>query len=99
MVKLPKSKAEKVIQICQNIEFSLPKTKPSLHQVLLSVTMHRKTSFSEVIQAFHKLGYRISYIKPLFIKGKWADRAESQSTIISSNVKKKTFQLLMSLIK
>ena len=98
MVKLPKSKAEKVIQICQNIEFLIPKTKPSLHQVFLSLTMHRKTSSSEVIQAFHKLGYRISYTEPLFIKGKWADWAESQSTFIPSNVKKK-FQLLMSLIK
>ena len=30
MVKLPKSKVEKVIQICQNIECLLPRTKSSL---------------------------------------------------------------------
>ena len=88
MVKLPKSKAEKVIQKCQNIECLLPKTKPSLDQALLSLTMHRKTGSSDVIQTLHKLGYGISYTETLFIKDKWAEWAESQSTIIPSNIKK-----------
>ena len=41
LVMLPKWKAEKVLQVCQNIESLLPNTKPSLDQVLLSLTIHR----------------------------------------------------------
>ena len=43
LVKLPKSKAEKVLQLYQDIESLLPNTKPSLDQALLSLIMHRKT--------------------------------------------------------
>ena len=83
MVKLPKSKAEKVTQKCL-----LPKANPSLDQALLFLTMHRKTGSSDVIQILHKLGYGISYTETLFIEDKWAEWAESQSTNIPSNIKK-----------
>ena len=67
LVKLPKPKAEKVLQECQNIEPLLPSTKPSLDQTLWSLTMHRKIGSSDVIDTLHKLGYRISYTERLFI--------------------------------
>ena len=73
--------------MCQNIESLLPNTKSSLHQGLLSLTMHRKTGSSDVIDTLHKLGYGISYTETLFIEDKWDEWAEAQSTIIPSNIK------------
>ena len=87
MVKLPKSKVAKVIQICQNKECLLPNTKPLL--ALLSLTMDRPTGFDDVIKTLNKLGYGISCTEALFIEDNWTDWAESQSTIIPSNIKKK----------
>ena len=66
----------------------LPKTKPSLDQALLSLTMPNKTGFSDVIETLHELGYGISYTETLFIKGKWEECLEPQSTIIPSKIKK-----------
>ena len=66
MVKLPKSKVEKVIQICQNKECLLPNTKPLL--ALLSLTMDRPTGFDDVIKTLNKLGYGISRTEALFIE-------------------------------
>ena len=86
LLKLPKSKAEKVFQVCQNIASLLPNIKPSLDQALLSLTMHRKTGSRDVIDTLHKLGYGIFYTETLFIEDKWAEWAEAQSTI-PSNIK------------
>ena len=86
LLKLPKSKAEKVLQVCQNIESLLPNIKPSLDQALLSLTMHRKTGSRDVIYTLHKLGYGIFYTETLFIEDKWAEWAEAQLTI-PSNIK------------
>ena len=47
-VMLHKSKAQKVLQITQNITALLPNTLPSKDQVLLSLTMHRKTGSRDV---------------------------------------------------
>ena len=58
---LPKSKAQKVLQITQNITALLPNTLPSKDQVLLSLTMHRKTGSSDVVDTLHRLGHGISY--------------------------------------
>ena len=67
---LPKSKAQKVLQITQNIRALLPNTLPSKDQVLLSLTMHRKTGSSDVVDTLHCLGYGISYSETLFVKDK-----------------------------
>ena len=53
---LPKSKAQKVLQITQNIRALLPNTLPSKDQVLLSLTMRRKTGSSDVVDTLHRLG-------------------------------------------
>ena len=45
-VKLSKGKATKVTKICSDIESLIPNTTPSLSQVLLSLSMHRKTGTS-----------------------------------------------------
>ena len=66
MVKLPKSKVEKVIQICQNKECLLPNTKPLL--ALLSLTMDGPTGFDDVIKTLNELGYGISCTEALFIE-------------------------------
>ena len=87
IVKLPSTKVEKVLQITQNIEPLLPNAKPSLDQTLLSLTIHRKTGSSNVVDTLHKLGYGISYTETVFIEDKWAEWAESQSSIIPSNIK------------
>ena len=43
LVKLLKSKELKVLQISQNIVSLMPNSPPSLDQLLLSLTLHRKT--------------------------------------------------------
>ena len=53
----------------------------------MSLTIHRKTGSSDIIDTLHKLGYGISYTETLFIEDKWAEWAEAQSTIIPSNIK------------
>ena len=49
--------------------------------------MLRKIGSSDVIDTLHKLRYGISYTETLSIEDKWAEWAEAQSTIISSNIK------------
>ena len=64
---LPKSKARKVLQITQNITARLPNTFPSKDQVLLSLTMHRKTGSGDAVDTLHRLGQGISYSGTLFV--------------------------------
>ncbi len=85
-VKLPRSKAAKVNQLCQDLQALLPKAQPSLDQVLLSLTMHRKTGSSGVIDTLHGLGYGISYTETVFIEDKWAEWSEKQHSNIPSNI-------------
>ena len=65
----------------------MPNAKPSLDQTLLSLTIHRKTGSSSVVDTLHKLGYGISCTETVFIEDKWAEWAEPQSSIIPSNIK------------
>ena len=85
-VKVPKHKAAKIQQLAQSIESILPNAQPSLDQVLLSLTMYRKTGSSAVVETINKLGYGISYTETVFIEDKWAEWAEKQSSIIHSNM-------------
>ena len=71
-VMLPKSKAQKVIQITQNITALLPNILPSKDQVFLSLTMHRKTGSSDAVDTLHRLGHGISY-SGTFVEDKWAE--------------------------
>ena len=96
MVKLPKL-PEKVIQICQNIECLLPKTKSSLEQAHLSLTMHRKTSSIHVIQTLHKLGYGF-HTRKLYLLKTNGQIGRNQVRQLYHQILKKAFQLLMSLI-
>ena len=59
-VKLSKGKATKVTKICSDIESLIPHTTPSLIQVLLSLSMYRKTGSSTVIDDLHKFDHGIS---------------------------------------
>ena len=85
-VMLPKSKAQKVLQITQNITALLPNTLPSKDQVLLSLTMHRKTGSSDVVDTLHRLGHGISYSETLLVEDKWAEWSQYQSNLIPSNI-------------
>jgi hypothetical protein len=87
-VQLSKIKATKIHQICQDIQALLPKSQPSLDQVLLSLTMHRKTGSSGVVDTIHGLGYGISYTETVFIEDKWAEWSERQHSDIPSNIAK-----------
>ena len=58
-----------------------------MDQALFSLTTHRKTGSSNVADTFCKLGHAILYTGTVFIEGKCAKWAESQSTIIPSNIK------------
>ena len=42
VARLPPSKAVKIVKICQDIESLIPSRKPSMSQVLLSLTLHRE---------------------------------------------------------
>ena len=68
LVKLPKSKAEKVLPVWQNIESLLPNTEPLLDQGLLSLKMPRKTGSSDVINTLHKLGWEFPTQKRYLLK-------------------------------
>ena len=83
---LPKSKARKVLQITQNITALLPNTLPSKDQVLLSLTMHKKTGSSDVVDTLHRLGHGISYSETLLVEDKWAEWSQYQSNLIPSNI-------------
>ena len=83
---LPKSKAQKVLKITQNITALLPNTLPSKDQVLLSLTMQRKTGSSDVVDTLHHLGHGISYSETLCIENKWAEWSQYQSNPILSNI-------------
>ena len=87
-VKLSQIKATKIQQIAQDIQALLPKSQPSLDQVLLSLTMHRKTGSSGVVDTLHGLGYGMSYTETIFIEDKWAEWSEQQHSDIPSNILK-----------
>ena len=78
-VKLPKSKAQKILQITQNITAPLPNTSPSKYQVLSSLTMHRKTGSSDVVDTLHCLGHGISHSET-FVEDKWGDKWSQYQT-------------------
>ena len=50
VTRLSPSKAVKTVKICENIESRIPSRKPSLSQVLLSLTLHRATGSSNVVK-------------------------------------------------
>ena len=77
--RLPPSKAVKIVKICDNIESLIPSRKPSLSQVLLSLTLHRATGSSNVVKDIHHYGHGISYDETIFIQDKWAECCEKQS--------------------
>ena len=70
---LPKSKAQKVLQIKQNITALLLNALPSKDQVLLSLTMHRKLGSSDVVDTLHPLGHEILYFETFFVEDKRAE--------------------------
>ena len=87
-VKLSKVKATKVTKICSDIESLIPNTTPSLCQILLSLSMYRKTGSSTVIDDLHKFGHGIPYTETKFIEDKWAEWSEQQSSLLPSNIGK-----------
>ena len=62
---LPKSKAQTLLQITENITEMLPNTFPSTDQVFSFLTMHRT---SDIADALQRLGHRISYSGTLAVE-------------------------------
>ena len=87
-VKLSKGKATKVTKICSDMESLIPSTTRSLSQVLLSLSMYRKTGSNTVIDDSQKFGHDISYTETKFIEEKWGEWAEQQSYLLASNIEK-----------
>ena len=85
---LPKRKRRKVHQFVHNIKLLLPKPKPALDQVLLSVTLRAKTGSQDVIDTVNKLGYGISYTDTIFVQDKWAEWSTNRCSIIPKNIQK-----------
>ena len=50
----------------------MPNTLPSKDQVLLSLTMHRKTGSRDVVDTLHCLGHQIAYSET-FVEDKFAE--------------------------
>ena len=86
VTRLSPSKAVKTVKICENIESWIPSRKPSLSQVLLSLTLHRATGSSNVVKDILHYGHGISYDETIFIQDKWAEWCEKQSSLIPSNI-------------
>ena len=87
-MKLSKSKAKKVTKICSHIESLIPNTTPSLSQVLISLSMYRKTGSSTVIDDLHKFSHGISYTETKLIEDIWAESSEQQSSLLPGNTEK-----------
>ena len=87
-VKLSKGEATQVTKICSDIESLIPNTTLWLSQVLLSLSMYRKSVSSTVIDALHVFGHGISYTETKFIEDKWAEWLEEQSSLLRSNIEK-----------
>ena len=87
-VKLSKGKATKVTKICSDIESFIPNTTPSLGQVLLSLSMYRRTGSRTVIDDLHKFGHGISYTETKLKEDKWAEWLEQQLPLLPSNIEK-----------
>ena len=87
-VRLSESKTKKVVKLCEDIESLVPTRKPSLSQVLLSLTMHRKTASSDVVDTIHDHGHGISYTETVFIEDKWAEWVTQQSKLLPPFIKK-----------
>ena len=67
-VMLPKSKAQKMLQITRNMTALLPNTLSSRDQVFLSLTMHRKIASSDVVGTLHRLGQEYCILKHYLLK-------------------------------
>ena len=94
-VKLSKGKATKVTKVCSDIELLIPNTMPSLSQVLLSLSMYRKTGSSATNDDLHKFGHGISYTETKFIEDKWAEWSEQQSSLLPSNIENSVITMLV----
>ena len=88
LVDLSHSKFLKINQICQNLQSLLPNVHPSIDQLLLSLTLHRKTGTRDVVDTIHKLGYGVPYTEVLFVENKWAEWTIKQEHHIPSNIKR-----------
>ena len=73
IARLPPSKAVKIVKIFEEIESLIPSRKPSLSQVLLSLTLHCAAGSSNVVKDIHHYGHRISYDETILIQGKWSE--------------------------
>ena len=87
-VKLSENKATVVTQICDNISALAPFSKPTMSQVLLSLSIYAKTGSKLVIDDLKRIGTGISYTETLFILDKWAEWAAEQGSIIPANILK-----------
>ena len=86
VARLTRSKAVKIVKISEDIESMIPSRKPSLSQVLMSLTLHLVTGLSNVVKDIHHYGHGVSYIETIFIQDKWAEWCEKQSSLIPSNI-------------
>ena len=81
LANLSDRKTLKVKQMCQNLQSLLPHFQPSLDQLLLSLTLHRKTGSSDVVDILNRLGYGVPYTKLLFvlnIRAEWASKQKER---------------------
>ena len=89
-VKLSVNKATIVTQICDNITALTPHSKPTLSQVLISLSIYAKTGSKLIVDDLKKIGTGISYTETLFILDKWAEWTAKQGSIIPSCIAKDT---------
>ena len=61
-----------ISQICDNITALAPFSKPTMSQVLISLSIYAKTGSKLIVDDLGRLGSGISYNKTLFILDKWA---------------------------
>ena len=92
-MKRSKGKATKVKKIRSDIKSLISNTTPSLSQILLSLSMYKKTGSSTVIDDLHKFGHGISYTETKFIKDNWTEWSKQQSSLLSSNIEKSVLSL------
>ena len=72
-MKLSHVKPTKFSKICDDIEYLISNSEPSLSQDSLSLNIYGKTGSSEIMTDLHRLGHELSYTETKFIEDKWVE--------------------------
>ena len=84
-MKLSHVKPTKFSKICDDIEYLIWNSEPSLSQDSLSLNIYGKTGSSEIMTDLHRLGHELSYTETKFIEDKWVEWSKEKSKLVPNH--------------